>query len=101
MWLSLIWANVKSARAPPDIACPTGRDDTLPPQALSTTAVPAHAMQPRKPRRSIPSSSLVGSMAWLPDDDGAVHERVDRADVAERALVVKHDAVALAGVERR
>jgi len=58
MWLSLIWAkkmlflsaSLSSAERP------MANDFGMPPLSAQTVAVPAHAMQRRKPRRSSPSS---------------------------------------------
>src|ERR1700737_2446046 len=61
MWLSLIWTKFMSAVAIWDefsAACANVAELRIPPLIVQTIPVPAHAMHFRKPRRSIPSSSI-------------------------------------------
>ena len=58
MWLSLIWAKKMLFRSASERKRSRLRANDLgtPSESPRTAAVPAHAMQRRKPRRSMPSS---------------------------------------------
>jgi hypothetical protein len=68
MWLSLIWTKFNSAVARAAglaRASPNAREERMPPEIEQTTAVPAHPMHLRKPRRSMPSWAVSFTMRFL------------------------------------
>ena len=69
MWLSLICAkNSPDLPAVPASAVPAfprAADTGTPPTMLHNTALPAHAMQVRKPRRSTPSAASMSSLMYF------------------------------------